>query len=406
MSPSGPSHQDQDSYDVGVIGGCGHVGLPLALLIAKLQQRVLVYDVNAEAVARVGAGQMPFAEDGAPELLAEAVASGRLRCTADPAGLARCALLVLIIGTPVDEHLNPTLESIPRALERCLPWLRDDQVLILRSTVYPGTSARVQEWLRERGKATSVAFCPERVAQGKSLREMAELPQIVSAFDERGLRAAEALFGRMTDTLVTMEPMEAEIAKLFTNAWRYIQFATVNQFYMMAESHGLDFQRILDGIRFKYPRLAGMPGPGLAAGPCLFKDTMQLAAFSQNQFFLGHAAMLVNEGLPAFLISELKKRTPLAGKTVGVLGMAFKAGSDDARSSLSYKLKKILQLEARRVLCTDPYVADATLVPLETVLRDSDALVVGTPHEAYRAIQVRPGVEVVDVWGVLPEERA
>jgi UDP-N-acetyl-D-mannosaminuronic acid dehydrogenase len=86
--------------------------------------------------------------------------------------------------------------------------------------------------------------------------------------------------------------------------------------------------------------------------------------------------------------------------------MAFKAGSDDARSSLSYKLKKILQLEARRVLCTDPYVADATLVPLETVLRDSDALVVGTPHEAYRAIQVRPGVEVVDVWGVLPEERA
>ncbi len=398
-----PAHQDQDSYDVGVIGGCGHVGLPLALLIAKLEQRVLVYDVNAEAVARVGAGQMPFAEEGAPELLADAVASGRLRCTTDPAGLARCALLVLIIGTPVDEHLNPALEGIPRALERCLPYLRDDQVLVLRSTVYPGTSARVQEWLRERGKATSVAFCPERVAQGKSLREMAELPQIISAFDERGLRAAEALFGRMTDTLVTMEPMEAEIAKLFTNAWRYIQFATVNQFYMMAQSHGLDFQRILEGIRFKYPRLAGMPGPGLAAGPCLFKDTMQLAAFSQNQFFLGHAAMLVNEGLPAFLISELKKKTPLAGKTVGVLGMAFKAGSDDARSSLSYKLKKILQLEARRVLCTDPHVQDGALVPLETVLRESDALVVGTPHEAYRAVRVRPGVEVVDVWGVLPE---
>ena len=390
-----------DKFDVGVIGGCGHVGLPLALLIAKLDQRVLVYDVNAAAVAEVSAGKMPFDEDGAPALLSQALASGRLRCTTDPAGLASCAMLVLIIGTPVDEHLNPELDGIPRALQSCLPHLRDEQVLVLRSTVYPGTSATVQQWLREHGKKTSVAFCPERVAQGKSLREMAELPQIVSAFDERGLRAARELFGRMTDTLVTMEPMEAEIAKLFTNAWRYIQFATVNQFYMMAESHGLDFQRILEGIRFKYPRLSGMPGPGLAAGPCLFKDTMQLAAFSQNQFFLGHAAMLVNEGLPAFLIDQLRKLTPLHGKTVGVLGMAFKAGSDDPRSSLSYKLKKLLRLEAKKVLCTDPYVADESLVPLDAVLREADALVVGTPHAQYRGLAVREGVAVVDVWDVI-----
>ncbi|HVE84474.1 MAG TPA: UDP binding domain-containing protein, partial [Myxococcales bacterium] len=136
------------------------------------------------------------------------------------------------------------------------------------------------------------------------------------------------------------------------------------------------------------------------------KDTMQLAAFSQNQFFLGHAAMLVNEGLPAFLVSELKRRVPLASKTVGVLGMAFKAGSDDPRSSLSYKLKKILRIEARRVLCTDPYVPDETLVPLEAVLREADVLVVGTPHDEYRGLQVRPGVEVVDVWGLLPREGA
>jgi len=399
------SNSSTDRFDVGVIGGCGHVGLPLALLIASKGQRVLVYDVDEAAVAKVGSGQMPFAEDGAQPMLSQVLAAGRLRCTADPAGLAGCALLVLIIGTPVDEHLNPSLDAIPRALERCLPHLHDGQVLVLRSTVYPGTSARVQAWLRERGKALSVAFCPERVAQGHSLREMAELPQIVSAFDERGLEAAGALFRRMTDSLVTMEPMEAEIAKLFTNAWRYIQFATVNQFYMMARSSGLDFHRILEGIRWKYPRLAGMPGPGLAAGPCLFKDTMQLAAFSQNQFFLGHAAMLVNEGLPAFLVSELKRKLSLAGKTVGLLGMAFKAGSDDARSSLSYKLRKILRLEAGRVLCTDPHVRDDSLVPLETVLREADVLVLGTPHEEYRQVTFRPGVEVVDVWGLWPRER-
>lgn len=393
-----------EQFDVGVIGGCGHVGLPLALLIASKQHRVLVYDVDAAAVAKVNGGQMPFAEDGAPALLEAALAGGRLHCTTDPAPLARCEVLILIIGTPVDEHLNPSLDAIPRALERCLPYLRDDQVLILRSTVYPGTSAKVQQWLREHGKPLSVAFCPERVAQGRSLAEMADLPQIISAFDERGRAAAEKLFRRMTDSLVVMEPMEAEIAKLFTNAWRYIQFATVNQFYMMAQSHGLDFHRILEGIRHRYPRLAGMPGPGFAAGPCLFKDTMQLAAFSQNQFFLGHAAMLVNEGLPAFIVSELKRRMPLASKTVGVLGMAFKAGSDDPRSSLSYKLKKILRIEAARVLCTDPHVRDDGLVPLEQVLREADVLIVGTPHPEYRDLRLRPGVDLVDIWNLAPTQ--
>jgi UDP-N-acetyl-D-mannosaminuronic acid dehydrogenase len=175
----------------------------------------------------------------------------------------------------------------------------------------------------------------------------------------------------------------------------------VNQFYMIAERNGLEFDRILQGSKHNYPRLAGIPGPGFAAGPCLFKDTMQLAAFSQNQFFLGHAAMLVNEGLPAFVVEQLKAKMPLGDKTVGILGMGFKAESDDGRSSLSYKLKKILNLQARRVLCTDPYVQDPGLVPLKQVLDECDAIVVGTPHHAYKSLRLRPEVAVMDVWNVL-----
>jgi UDP-N-acetyl-D-mannosaminuronic acid dehydrogenase len=388
-------------FDVGVIGGCGHVGLPLALLLANKKRRVLIYDINQHAVDQVRAGKMPFVENGAEALLAAGLEAGTLDCSTDPAALAKCRILILIVGTPVDEHLNPSFEAIPRALERCLPYLSDEQVLVLRSTVYPGTSAKVQQWLRERGLGTSVTFCPERVAQGHSVREFSELPQIISAFDERGTHAVRDLFGSMTDDLVVMEPMEAELAKLLTNAWRYIQFATVNQFYMIAERHGLNFDRILQGSKHNYPRLAGMPGPGFAAGPCLFKDTMQLAAFSQNQFFLGHAAMLVNEGLPAFVVEQLAKQMPLADKTVGILGMGFKAESDDGRSSLSYKLKKILNLQARRVLCTDPYVRDPSLVPLEQVLAEADAMVVGTPHQPYRKLRVRPEVAVMDVWNIL-----
>src|SRR5207237_6999182 len=173
---------------------------------------------------------------------------------------------------------------------------------------------------------------------GHSLREIRELPRIVSAFDPKTLAAVRALFGKLTNEIVEMEPKEAELTKLLTNAWRYIQFATVNQFYMIASQHGLDFNRILHGCRHNYPRMKGMPGPGFAAGPCLVKDTMQLAAFSQNSFVLGHAAMLINEGLPAHLVGLAKRQTPLAGKTAGILGMTFKAESDDTRDSLSFKL--------------------------------------------------------------------
>ena len=198
--------------------------------------------------------------------------------------------------------------------------------------------------------------------------------------------------------------MEAELCKLMTNAWRYIQFATVNQFYMIAREHGLDFDRILHGCRHNYPRMQGMPGPGFAAGPCLLKDTMQLAAFSRNTFLLGHAAMLVNEGLPARLVELARSAIRPFGQGVGVLGMAFKAESDDPRDSLSYKLRNLLALEARKVLCTDPYVPDPTLVPLERVLAEADVLFLATPHRAYRELRIPPG-KVLSTCGTASRTR-
>lgn len=344
---------------------------------------------------------MPFREEGAEELLATTLASGRLMVEHRPEAIRDCRLLVMIIGTPVDEHLNPSFSAIDRALAGARAHLRDGQILILRSTVFPGTSQRIQRWLAAEDLAIGVACCPERVAQGYSLREFRELPQLVSAFDPATLAAVRELFGRFTHELVELQPMEAELCKLMTNAWRYIQFATVNQFYMLATACGVDFDRVLHGCRHDYPRMAGMPGPGLAAGPCLVKDTMQLAAFSHDHFMLGHAAMLVNEGLPGHLIELARRRTDLSRATVGILGMAFKAESDDPRDSLAYKLRKLLALEARQVLATDPFVRDPTLVPLERVLAEAGVLFVATPHAAYR--QLRPLAEkiVVDVWGCL-----
>lgn len=384
--------------DVCVIGGGGHVGLPLAMTFADSGFKTVIYDTNAETVEAIRRGQMPFAEEGAPELLRKVLDGGLLEVTPSPELMRECRFLVLVIGTPVDQHLTPSFTGMDRAIEACAGYLRDGQILILRSTIFPGISENIQKNLAARGLDITVAFCPERVAQGQSLREIRQLPQIVSAFDPATLRAVRELFGRFVQEFIEMTPMEAEVCKLMTNATRYIQFAIANQFYTIAKQHGLDFDRILYGCRHNYPRMAFLPGPGFAAGPCLLKDTMQLAAFSRDSFPLGHSAMLINEGLPARLVELARADGDLSQKVAGVLGMAFKAESDDPRDSLSYKLKNLLKLETRRVLCTDPYVPDPTLVPVERVLAEADVLFLATPHRAYRGLRIPEGKVLYDVW--------
>jgi UDP-N-acetyl-D-mannosaminuronic acid dehydrogenase len=391
--------------DVCVIGGGGRVGLPFALVCADSGLRTVIYDIDPARVQTIRDGRMPFREEGAPEVLTRVLRSGGLEASAAAESIARCEFLLLIIGTPVDAHLNPSFQALDRVMEASRAHLRNGQVLIVRSTVYPGTSERLQRRLREASLDVGVACCPERVAQGQSLREFRSLPQIVSAFDEKTLGRVKALFARFAPETVELRPLEAELCKLMTNSWRYLQFAAVNQFFTIANEHDVDFGRILHGCRHHYPRMAMMPGPGLTAGPCLVKDTMQLAAFSHNQFMLGHAAMLVNEGLPAHLVDLARRETDLRDKTAGILGMAFKAESDDTRDSLSYKLKRLLSLEAKSVLCTDPYVPDDRLVPLERVLAEADVLFVGVPHAAYRGLGRPAGRVVVDVWDCLEAAR-
>ncbi|MBF9134481.1 nucleotide sugar dehydrogenase [Plantactinospora sp. S1510] len=386
------------AVDVCVVGGCGRVGLPLGIALASRGLSVVLYDIDAAAVDRVNSGVLPFAEAGAAELLTAARAAGRLRASTEATSVGLADTLIVVVGTPVDEHLNPDLGAVPRALERCAEHLHDGQLVVLRSTVYPGVTALTEKLLASQGLAVDVAFCPERIAEGRAMTELFTLPQIVAARTPQARQRAELLFRRLTDSIVALEPEEAELAKLFTNTWRYVKFATANQFWMMANDFGLDFARIRHAVAFDYPRAADLPMPGFAAGPCLLKDTMQLAAFNRNNFVLGHSAMLINEGLPLYLVSRLEDRFDLAAMTVGILGMAFKGGSDDTRSSLAYKLRKILTLKAGETLCTDPYVVDDRLLPLDEVLRRADLLVIAAPHGDYADLVTdKP---LIDMWGL------
>jgi UDP-N-acetyl-D-mannosaminuronic acid dehydrogenase len=320
--------------------------------------------------------------------------------TTAPEAVTEAEHVVVVIGTPVDAHLNPDPKAVPTAVGDLVPHLRDGQLLVLRSTVYPGVTAMVERLVADSGLDIPVAFCPERIAEGKAMTELHSLPQLVSSRSTDGLARADQLFRHLTSSTVELEVEEAELAKLFTNTWRYIKFAAANQLYMIANDYGLDFERIRQALSQDYPRATDLPSAGLAAGPCLLKDTMQLAAFNNNNFTLGHASMMVNEGLPLYVVYRLEQRYDFANMTVGILGMAFKAESDDIRSSLSYKLRRLLRFKAERVLCTDPYVTDDPgLAPLEQVVEQSDLLLIGAPHKVYADLDV--DTPIVDIWNLL-----
>ena len=395
-----------NKFDILIVGGLGHVGLPLGLILADHGLQVSLYDIDQDRRAQVAAGRMPFLEYGAKPLLKRVI--GKTLHLAEGLGdVARAELVMVTIGTPLDERLNPKLLPMLDLAKEMVGYLRDGQHVMLRSTVYPGTSRRLRDFFASRGLEVHLSFCPERIIQGHAIHEFTTLPQIVSGFSGEAIDRAERLFQRLQARTVVVPVLEAELAKLFTNAWRYIQFAIANQFYTIATERGADFRRIHRAMTDGYERAKDFPGPGFAAGPCLLKDTMQLASFCRGDFQLGEAAMRVNEGLPAVFIDVLLREhgADLANARVGILGMAFKADIDDVRDSLSYKLVKLLKFHGAEVVCSDEYVKDRSFVSKEELLDSCPIIVVGVPHSAYRDLKVPEESLVIDLWNVLDSAR-
>ncbi|MEW5850743.1 MAG: nucleotide sugar dehydrogenase [Myxococcota bacterium] len=399
------SGDPRDVGNVAIVGGCGHVGLPLGMAFANKGFQVDLLDLSVERVNSVNEGRMPFKERGADELLPQLLRASKLKATTDAGVLKRAGVVIVTIGTPVGDFLDPQVNPFNRAMRQLIPQLAPNALLILRSTVVPGVTAMTQRTLEEMGRGdVDLSFCPERIVQEYSLEELEKLPQIISATNPRAAERAAELFRALGPKIIFLKPVEAELAKLFCNCFRYIQFAASNQFLLISQHYGADFHRIYHAVREDYPRMAAFARPGLAAGPCLVKDTAQLGGFNKVNYILGNAAMMVNEGMPAEMVEMAKRRGyKLTEMTVGVLGMGFKINNDDPRDSLSYKLKKVLQLEAKKVICTDPWVPDPNLRPLDEVLEQSDIIFVGTPHDCYRSIKFKQ--PVIDITGILSNDK-
>jgi len=381
-----------------VVGGGGHVGLPLSIVLANAGITTVAFDLSETTVHLINSGKMPFHEAGGEQALKAALKKGKLRASTKPESIRDANFVVVVIGTPIDEHLSPDPDNLVTAILELKEYLTEDQVVILRSTIFPGVTWKVKSKLSEIFPKIRVVYCPERIVQGQALEEIKSLPQIIGAYDHNSYLAAKKLFDTINVESLQTLPEEAELAKLFTNVWRYIKFAAANQFWMMANNLEVDYEKVKHAISYKYPRAADLPSAGFAAGPCLFKDTMQLSALVQQNFPLGQSAMMVNEGTPNYLVSQLKKKYDLKSMTVGILGMAFKGNIDDTRSSLAYKLRKLLLFESKSVLTTDSLTNDSWNLSLDLVLEKSDILIIGAPHDIYRSLTTdKP---IIDIWGL------
>jgi len=392
------SNQNKIKGNVVIVGGGGHVGLPLGLALAQSGYDTVAYDTSVRKVEQINSGVVPFIENGAEALLKSNLEANRFKASIDPKCLIDSDIIIVVIGTPVDEHLSPDPNSVVNAVKDLTPYLNKSQLLILRSTVFPGVSKRIEGLIAEEFPGMDVAYCPERIAEGHALKELASLPQIIGVRTDSAFNRAAELFNDLSGKTLRTTPEEAELAKLFTNVWRYLKFAAANQFFMMANDFGVDYEKVRHAISHEYPRASDLPMAGFAAGPCLFKDTMQLSALVQQNFPLGHAAMMINEGTPGYVVSRLEQKYDLSQMTVGILGAAFKADVDDTRSSLAYKLRKLLLFKCKEVLISDPYVKDERLVSQDTLLEMSDLIVIGSPHGLYRNLETNK--VVIDIWGL------
>ena len=382
-----------------IVGGCGHVGLPLGVALANLDCEVIAYDINRNSVDLVNSGSPPFLEEGLELGLKSALKHG-FSATTNPAAISSAEIVIMIIGTPLDENLDPDLKIVFSAINDISDYLKDDQLLILRSTVFPGCTKQIELNLKQIGKNPEISFCPERILEGKAMEELHTLPQIIGANTDKAFNWSAELFAKFGVKIIRTTPEEAELVKLFTNSWRYIKFAAANEFWMIANNLGIDFENVRSALTFDYPRAEDLPGAGFTAGPCLFKDTKQLSVANLNKFAMGNAAIEINDGLPNYIVNRLSSRHNLSEITIGILGMAFKSESDDTRSSLSYTIKDLLSKQCRKVLTHDPYVKnDLDLVSLQVILENADILVIGAPHNIYKTVLTSK--PIIDVWNLL-----
>lgn len=397
--------------------GIGRVGLPLALVFANEGYTIYGIGKDAAKIEKIQKGVMPFMETGAAALLKKLV-SKKFFPTTDYSFIKKCDYIILTLGTSIDENMNPVYDQINTSLEDAIPYFKPGQTLILRGTVFPRTTQYVSSIINSNGfnvgKNFFIAFCPERIAEGKSLEEIKTIPQIIGGIDKASAKKGKELFEKIVKDTILTDDVSAELAKLFTNMYRYINFAIANEFMVLADSYRRNIYEIIHLVNYNYKR-GGLNLPGLTGGPCLFKDGFFLISdlpFSDLIF----TSWKINESIPLLLVKRIRERTKLEGKKVALLGLGFKAEIDDIRESLSFKVRKAFLRERAIVTLHDPYI---TQYPNQTIEKDihkalagADVIFIATKHRQYQSLNIqkikklaKKDCIVCDIWNVFKTGR-
>ena len=385
-----------------IIGGAGHVGAPLGLAFSSKGYQVILIDKDKNNINKINSGVMPFIEDGCQALLRKMINKKKIYATSELSQVKQCKYIIICLGTPVDNKFNPNLKNFISFFYTLKKYLNKNHIVIIRSSIYPGICNKVYGIIKNYCK--NLSYCPERIAQGKSLIELPKLSQIISGKNNKAKKESSKIFEKICKKTIYTEIIEAELIKLFSNAYRYINFSISNQFYMMCKKQNLDFFKLRDIMRDNYDRNINIPSAGFAAGPCLLKDTMQLSSFYKHKFSLGKSAMMINEGLPKFIFNELSKDHNLKRKVVGILGLSFKAENDDIRDSLSIKLLKYFQSKKVKTLQSDEYYENKKNVDKNFLVKKSDIIIIATPHKVYKKIKINKNKLLIDVWGLIEKK--
>lgn len=387
--------------NVAVIGAAGHVGLPFSLVCAKAGHKVYGIDNNEELIKRLEKGEVPYIEHGAKALLS----NQKVEFTTNPSYIKECDVVAIMLGTPVDHENNPRLDALFDFVDHTLvPYMKKGVLVLLRSTVAPGTTERVRDRIESKtewkeGVDFHLVFCPERVLQTKSIEETETLPQIIGAFSTVSYAIARDFNKTYNENdQLYLTPREAEIGKLMTNMYRYVTFALANEFWIIGQKQGVNIEKVTKAINHNYNRMGlPLPGPNVG-GPCLFKDGRFLV--SDIPFGdLINTSFLINEGMPDYIFNCIKSLNSNVKKVL-ILGATFKANCDDTRNSLAFKMKKVCYKHGAEVDMVDP-LSDVDLPLPKFSNQQYDAVILMTPHDVFRTTNLelyREDCIIADVW--------
>ena len=387
--------------------GQGYVGLPLALRAVEAGYQVVGFDTDPSRVERLQRAAS-YVEDVAGEQLAKALGSGRYLPTSDPADLAGFDVALVTVPTPLREA-RPDLSAIEAAGRSVGRHLRAGTLVVLESTTYPGTTEELLGPLLGTesgllpGRDFHLGYSPERIDPGSRSYGLANTPKLVSGIDEASLAAVQGFYDTLVDKTVPVRgTREAELAKLIENTFRHVNVALVNEIAMFAADLGVDVWEALDAAGTKpFGFMRFDPGPGVG-GHCLPIDPSYLSWHVRNtlgrSFRFVELANDVNDHMPDYVVQRLmvglnRRRLPLSGSTVLLLGLAYKPNTSDLRESPALAISARLFELGARVCFVDDHVADLDLagaglaqvpsrVPLDPAsLTAADAVLVLTDHD-------------------------